>query len=61
MHGGHWSVMREVKDLSSSVSECHGKESGAMMESLMNHTYRKDKEQTERCAVHCDAEASRMV
>ena len=39
MHGGHWlvmwSVMREVRDLSSCESECHGKESGAVRESLM--------------------------
>ena len=39
MHGVHWlvtwSVMREVRDLSSCESECHGKESGAMRESLM--------------------------
>ena len=47
MHGGHWlvmwSVMREVRDLSSCVSECHGEESGAVKESLMNHNCRKDK------------------
>ena len=48
MHGGHslvmWSVMREVGDLSSCVSECHGKESGAVRESLMNYFCRKDRE-----------------
>ena len=51
MHGGHWlmmwSVMREVRDLSSCESECHGKESGAVRESLMNYICRKDREQTE--------------
>ena len=40
MHGGHWpvmwSVMLEVRDLSSLESEFHGKESGAVRESLMN-------------------------
>ena len=55
MHGGHWlvmwSVMREVRDLSSCVSECNRKEPGAMMESLMNYICRKDKEQMETCAV----------
>ena len=60
MHGVHWlvtwSVMREVRDLSSCESECHGKESGAMRESLMNYISRKDQEQRETCAV-----ASRMV
>ena len=65
MHGGHWlvtrSVMREVRDLSSCVSGCYGKESGAVKESLMNYIYRKDREQTETLAVHCDAVASRMV
>ena len=55
-----WSVMREVRDLSSCVSECHG-ESGAVKESLMNYIYRKDREQTETLAVHCDVVASRML
>ena len=45
MHGGHWlvmwSVMREVRDLSSCESEFHGKESGAVRESLMNYICRK--------------------
>ena len=53
MHGGHclvmWSVMREVRDLSSCESEFHGKESGA------------DRELTKTLAVHCDAVASGMV
>ena len=64
-HGGHWlviwSVMSEVRALSSRVSECHGKESGAARESLMNYICRKEKEQTKTLAVHCDAVASRMV
>ena len=55
MHGGHWlvmwSVMREVRDLSSCVSECNRKELGAMRESLMNYICRKDKEQMETRAV----------
>ena len=55
MHEGHWlvmwSVMREVRDLSSCVSECLGKESRAMRESLMSYICRKDKEQMETCAV----------
>ena len=59
MHGGHWlvmwSVMREVRDLSSCVSECHGKESGAVRDPLMNYICRKEKEQMETRAV-----ASRM-
>ena len=65
MHGGHllvmWSVMREVRDLSSCVPECNGEESGAMKESLMNYISHKDREQTETLAIHCDAVASRMV
>ena len=56
-----WSVMRQVRDLPSCVSECHGEESGAVKESLMNYICRKDREQTETLAVHCDAVASRMV
>ena len=52
MHGCHWlaiwSVMREVRDLSSCESEFHGKESGAVRESLMNYICRKDREQTEK-------------
>ena len=65
MHGGHWlvmwSVMREVGDLSSCESEFHGKESGAVRESLMHYICRKDEEQTKTLTVHCDAVASRMV
>ena len=65
MHGGHWlvmwSVMREVGDLPSCESECHGKESGAVRGSLMNYICRKDREQTKTVAVHCDAVASRMA
>ena len=53
MHGGHWlvmwSVMREVRDLSSCVSECHRKDPGAMRESLMNCICRKDNEEMETC------------
>ena len=56
-----WSVMREVRDLSSCVSQCHGEGSGAVKESLMNYICRKGKEQTETCAVHCDAVANRMI
>ena len=65
MHGDHWvmmwSVIREVRDLSSCESDCHGKESGAMRESLMNYICRKDGEKTETPAIRCDAVASRMV
>ena len=65
MHGGHWrvmwSLMWEVRDLSSCVSECHGEKSGAVKESLMNYSCRTGKDQTETCAVHCDAVESRMV
>ena len=65
MHGGHWLVMRsmmqEVRDVSSCKSEFHGKESGAVRESLMNYICRKDREQTKTLAVHCDAVARRMV
>ena len=43
--------MREVRDLSSCVSECCGKESGAVRETLMNYICRKVKEQMEICAV----------
>ena len=56
-----WSVMREVRDLSSCETECCGEESGAVKESLMNYIYRKDREQTETLAVHCDAVASRVI
>ena len=65
MHGGHWlvmrSVMREVRDLSSCESEFHGKESGAVRESLMIYICRKDGEKTETLAVYCDAVVSHMV
>ena len=65
MQGGHWlvmwSMMREVGALPSCESEFHGKESGAVRESLMNDICRKDREQTKTLAVHCDAVASRMV
>ena len=65
MHGGHWlvmwSVMREVRDVSSCESECHGKESGAVRESLMNYICRKGREQTKTLAVRNDAVAIRMV
>ena len=53
--------MREVRDLSLCESEFHGKESGAVRESLMNYICRKDREQTKTLAVHCDAVASRTV
>ena len=65
MHGSHWlvmrSVMREVRDLSSCESECHGKESGAARESLRNYICRKDREQTKTLAARCDAVESRMA
>ena len=56
-----WSVMREVRNLSSCESEFHGKESGAVRESLMNYICRKDREQTKTLAARCDAVASRMA
>ena len=56
-----WSVMREVRDLPSCESEFHGKESGAVRESLMHYIWRKDKEQAKTLTVHCDAVASRVV
>ena len=65
MHGGHWlvmcSVMREVRDSTSCVSECHGEKSGAVKESLRNYNWRKDREQSETVAIRCDAVTSRMV